>query len=65
MKGGGIDSSDSGMATTAVLLGLAAIMAGGTYFAVKRLNVSFPLLNRDNDRKGQERNDSPPQTHGL
>ena len=63
MKGGG--SMDNGLATTAVLLGLAAIMAGGTYFAVKRLNVSFPWMNRDGDRKGQERNDSPPQAHGL
>jgi len=67
MKGGGIGTSENTMAITGLLLGLAAIMAGGTYFAVKRLNVSFPVLNRDTngERKRQERNDSPPQPHGL
>ena len=66
MKGGGNGIGD-GFAITGLLLGLAAIMAGGTYFAVKRLNVSLPSFNRDKDdqSKGQERNDSPPQSHGL
>jgi TM2 domain-containing membrane protein YozV len=63
--GGGLDGSN--LAMTGLFVGLMAIMAGGTYYAVKRLNLSLPFINRDTNgnRKGQERNDTPPQSHGL
>jgi hypothetical protein len=65
MKGGG-NVSDS-LAMTGLFVGLMAVLLGGSYYAVKRLNLSLPFLNRDTDerRKGQERNDTPPQSPGL
>jgi hypothetical protein len=76
MKGGGSISGGSiGGGSASNLLGITsvgviftAIMAGGAYFAAKRLSISFPFLNRANDdnaSKRQERNDSPPNPHGF
>jgi hypothetical protein len=66
MKGGGNDDMN-GIAMTGLFVGLMAVLLGGSYYAVKRLNLSLPFLNRDTNgsRKGQERNDTPPQSHGL
>lgn len=66
MKGGGNDDMN-GIAMTGLFVGLMAVLLGGSYYAVKRLNLSLPFMNRDTDehRKGQERNDTPPQSHGL
>jgi hypothetical protein len=71
MKGGSVSTIGSddmnGIAMTGLFVGLMAVLLGGSYYAVKRLNLSLPLLNRDTNgsRKGQERNDTPPQSHGL
>jgi TM2 domain-containing membrane protein YozV len=67
MKGGG-NGDDKLLNITTVGVVLTAVMAGGAYFAAKRLNISFPFLNRasnDDASKRQERNDSPPQSHEL
>jgi TM2 domain-containing membrane protein YozV len=63
-RGGG--GSDDGMATTGLFLLFAGILAGGTYFAAKRLNLSWKGVTRENgSNQGQQRNDSPPQPHGV
>jgi hypothetical protein len=71
MIGGGSFGSSgdgSGIWLAGVGVILTAVMVGGAYFAAKRLNISFPVLNRasnDDASKRQERNDSPPQSHEL
>ena len=63
-KGGG--SSDSDYATTGLFLLFAGVLAGGTYFAAKRLNLSSKGVSRENgSSQGQQRNASPPQPHGF
>lgn len=63
-KGGG--SSDPDYATSSLFLLFAGVLAGGTYFAAKRLNLSWKGVTRENgSSQGQQRNDSPPQPHGL
>jgi hypothetical protein len=63
--GGGILSVPTGdMETGALFLLFAGVLAGGAYFAVKRLNLSWKGVTRENGVR-QQRNDSPPQPHGL
>lgn len=60
-KGGG-GTSDG--ATTGLFLLFAGILAGGTFLAAKRLNLSWKGVSRENGSR-QQRNDSPPQPHGF
>ena len=68
MTGGGYSDGDS-YASTALFVLLVSVLAGGAYMGFKRLNGTLPFFkskkNGGSDRKGQERNDTPPQPSGL
>ncbi len=68
MTGGGlVEDAANSLASNALFVLLIAVFAGGAYMGFKRLNGALPFFKRSekNDTDGRQRNDTPPQPHGL
>jgi hypothetical protein len=66
-KGGGtiLESGGSDFSTLALFGLFSAILLGGTYYGLKRLNTTGGIFSRTDPNARRERNDAPPKPHGL
>jgi hypothetical protein len=66
-KGGGAltAAAETDLSTIALFGLFSAILIGGTYYGLKRLNNSGGFFSRTEKDARRERNDAPPKPHGL
>jgi LPXTG-motif cell wall-anchored protein len=64
-KGGGVVTGETDFSTLALFGLFSAILLGGTYYGLKRLNNTGGIFSRTDPKDGRERNDAPPKPHGL
>ncbi len=63
-KGGGV-ATETDFSTLALFGLFSAILLGGTYYGLKRLNTTGGIFSRTDPNARRERNDAPPKPHGL
>jgi hypothetical protein len=64
--GGDLGFSEGDLSTTALFLLFSAVLLGGSYYALKRLNKVPNWFTREKQNDdGRKRNDTPPQPSGL
>lgn len=63
--GGELGFTEGDLSTTALFLLFSAVLLGGSYYALKRLNKVPSWFTREKNDDGHKRNDAPPQPSGL